>query len=205
MNRMTALATPPTSDRPERRFTVDEYLRMVAAGILTDRDKVELIEGRIVEKMPRNPPHEATLQRVFSLLMKLCPPEWLVRVQSTLRCARSAPEPDVMVLRGPVDRYDQAHPTSEDALLVVEIADSSLRDDRHAKVALYAGAGIANYWIVNLVDRRVEVYTDPTGPDHFPSYRSRQDFAEGDTVSLQFPSGARADLPVKDMLSAKKR
>ena len=202
---MTALATPPTSDRPERRFSVDEYLRMVAAGILTDHDKVELIEGRIVEKMPRNPLHEATLQRVFSLLMKLCPPEWMVRVQSTIRCARSAPEPDVMLLRGPVDRYDQAHPAAADALLVVEIADSSLRDDRHAKVALYGGAGIPVYWIVNLVDRRVEVYTDPTGPDHFPTYRARRDFGESDAVPLQFPEGAKVELPVKELLSAKKR
>jgi Uma2 family endonuclease len=147
---MTALATPPAFDRPERRFSVDEYLRMVSVGILTDRDKVELLEGRIVEKMPPNPPHEATLQRVFSLLLKLCPPDWMVRAQSTLRCATSAPEPDVMMLRGPIDRYDQAHPGAADALLVVEIADSSLRDDRHAKAALYAGAAIAVYWLINL-------------------------------------------------------
>ena len=176
---------------------------MVSAGILTDRDKVELIEGRIVEKMPRNPPHEATLQRVFSLLMKVCPPEWMVRVQASIRCRHSVPEPDAMILRGPIDRYDAAHPSADDALLVVEIADSSLRDDRHAKVALYGGAGIAVYWIVNLVDRRIEVYTDPTGPDRFPAYRSRQDFAESGVVALQFPGGPKVELAVKDMLSGK--
>jgi Uma2 family endonuclease len=202
---MTSLTIPTTSDRPERRFSPEEYLRMIAAGILTDHDKVELLEGRIVEKMPRNPPHEATLQRVFSLLMKICPPDWMVRVQASLRCRQSVPEPDAMIVRGPVDRYDQMHPAAEDALLVVEIADTSLRDDRHPKVSLYGGAGIPVYWIVNIVDRRVEVYTNPTGPDHFPTYRSRRDFGELESVELPFPGGPAVQIPVKDLLSTKKR
>jgi Uma2 family endonuclease len=198
---MTALET--SAARPQRRFTVEEYLRIVKTGILTDQDKVELIEGRIVEKTPRNPPHEASLQRVSSQLMKLVPAEWMVRAQATLRLGESAPEPDVSILRGPVDRYDKVHPQGADTLLVVEIADSTLQDDRHWMVRLYAGAGIPTYWIVNLVDRRVEVYSEPTGPDHFPAYRVRRDFQETATVAIAFPDGVTAELSVASMLPAR--
>ncbi len=202
---MMTLAPISMPDRPERLFTVAQYLLMVKHGILTKNDKVELIEGRIVVKKPRNPPHEATLQRVLSLLMKSCPAEWMVRSQATLALAQSAPEPDVMVLRGPIDRYDQMHPKAADTLLVVEISDSTLRDDRHQKASLYADARIPFYWIINLVDRRVEVYSDPTGPDHFPAYRARHDVDENGTVVIPFPDGTKVELPVKDMLSAKLR
>ncbi|HVT83535.1 MAG TPA: Uma2 family endonuclease [Phycisphaerae bacterium] len=203
---MTTLDTPPAEyKRREHRFTVDEYLRMVGTGILTDRDKVELIDGRIVDKMPRNPPHEASLHRVFSLLMRVCPPEWTVRVQSTLRCKESAPEPDVMVLRGPVERYDEAHPVPSDLLLVVEIADSSLREDRRAKVALYGGDMVAAYWIVNLVDRCVEVYSEPAGRGNVPAYRQRKEFGENDSLTLSFPGADDVRIAVTDLLTARKR
>src|SRR4051794_40042160 len=98
---MTTMASPPIPPRPERLFSVDEYLRMISAGILTKRDKVELIEGRIIEKMPTDPPHEAALQRIHELLRNACRSEWMVRAESTLRLEKSAPVPDAMVIRGP--------------------------------------------------------------------------------------------------------
>ncbi len=111
---------------------------MVTAGILTKRDKVELIEGRIVEKMPIDPPHVAALERVCDLLRKACGPDWLVRVDAPLPLQDSAPQPDAMVIPGPQDRYDDRHPSPEDVLLVIEVSHSTLREDRNEMARLYA-------------------------------------------------------------------
>jgi Uma2 family endonuclease len=196
---MTTLLRLPIPERPERRFTVQEYLRMIDAGILTKRDKVELIEGRIVEKMPTNAPHEAALQRVLELLQRNCPANWMVRAEATVQFDSSAPEPDVMVIRGPIDRYDFEHPRARDVLLIIEVSDSTLRADRGEMAQIYAGASIPFYWIVNLRDRRLEVHSNPTGRHEFPAYRVRQDVSDQDTVSLPFPEGPAVVLKVGDM------
>lgn len=202
---MTTLARPPISIRPERLFTVQEYLRMVQAGIITERDRVELLNGRIIEKMAGNPPHDSALHRVMTLLMQALPDRYVVRSQSALQIppSLSVPEPDIAVVRGPFNRFDAQHPSAADAVLVVEISDSTLSDDRGDKLGAYASGGVAIYWIVNLVDRRVEVYSDPTGPDNFPSYRMRHDVPEGRHVSLEFADGTAAKFAVSDMLPRK--
>jgi Uma2 family endonuclease len=200
---MTTLVPSSLACRPERLFTVDEYFRMVEAGILTKNDKVELIEGRIVEKMPGNPPHEAALQRIHELLLRACAAQWMVRVEAPLRLNGSAPEPDAMVIRGPINRYDRQHPQSTDALLVVEVSDTTLRADRQDKIPLYAGAAIPTYWIVNLLERRIERYYNPTGPEDLPTYKSRDDFSESDSISLEFPEGNTATFRVADMLPSR--
>lgn len=201
---MTTLAQPPMPPRPERLFTAAEYLRMVQTGILTDSDKVELINGRIIEKMARNPPHDAALQRLMNALMRKLSDAYSIRSQMalTLPSSASVPEPDLTVVRGPDSRYDAAHPGPADALLVVEISDSTLRDDRGEKLASYAGGGVSLYWIVNLVDRRVEIYSDPTGPDHFPTFRRRDDIQEQDTIALRLSAGETLEFKVKDLLPA---
>ena len=201
---MTVFSPTAIIRRPERRFSVAEYLRMVSEGILTKNDRVELIEGRIVEKMATDPPHEATLYRIHDLLKKLCPPEWLIMVESTLQLDTSAPEPDAYVVRGPIDRYDDRHPQPSDALLVIEISDTTVRDDRHEKGKLYAASRVSTYWIVNLESRRIEIYSDPTGPDAFPAYRHRVDVEGDGTVSLEFPEGQRIQVAVRDILPKSK-
>jgi len=197
---MTTLTQTPPAGRPEHRFTVEEYLRMVEVGILTKNDKVELIAGRIVEKMPGNPPHEAALHRLHELLANVCKPEWSVRVESLIKLSDSAPEPDLMVIRGPIDRYDFELPRSQDACIVVEVSDTTLRDDRQEKLSVYAAARIPIYWIVNLIDRRLERYSEPTGPEQLPTYKTRQDFAESESISLQIPDRPATTLRVSEML-----
>lgn len=199
---MTTLSNTPSSHRPERRFSVDEYLRMVSAGILTKRDHVELINGRIVEKMPTDPPHVLALELVAEVLRKACPKEWIVRLDAPLQLEHSAPEPDAMVIRAPREQYAERHPRASDVLVIVEVADSTLVEDRTDMSELYAEAGIPLYWILNLRNRRLEVHSEPSGPDAFPTYRHKADIEETGMVTLQFPEGSR-DFLVADMLPSK--
>lgn len=196
---MTALAQPFSYSPPERRFSVDEYLRMVQCGILTERDDVELLEGRVITKMSRNPPHDSALYRVQSLLLRLLLPAYLVRVQSAIRLVDSVPEPDLSVVRGPVDRYDQEHPLASDVLLVVEVSDTTLAHDREEKGRAYARSSVPRYWIVNLLNRRVEEYADPTGEDDAPMYRVRRDLREGDGIELAIANERPIRLNVAEL------
>jgi Uma2 family endonuclease len=195
---MTTLAPPPISPRPERLFTVDEYLRMVETGILTKRDRVELIEGRIVEKMPTDPPHVLALELLSELLRNASPPAWIVRLEAPLHLKNSLPQPDIMVIRGPREQYAQRHPVAQDVLLVVEISDSTLREDRTEMACLYAAARVPFYWILNLKNRRLEVHSDPSGPDSAPTYRRKLDIPEDGTVRLAYPEGTK-DFPASAM------
>jgi Uma2 family endonuclease len=112
------------------------------------------------------------------------PSGWRLRNQSAIRTTDSVPEPDLAVVRGAARDYAQRHPGPADTAMVVEISDTSLRDDRKLKARIYARAGIAVYWIVNLVDSRIEVHTKPTGPDPAPSYRERAEYCDGDLVPV---------------------
>jgi Uma2 family endonuclease len=184
---------------PVRRFTVDEYHRMMQAGILTENDPVELLEGWIVPKMPHNPPHDAVLDQAQEYLRQSIPPGWRVRVQSAITTPDSEPEPDIVIAPGPASRYRIQHPRPADITLVAEVSDSTLSQDRGLKATLYARAGIAVYWIINLVDTQVEVYTDPTGPDTAPRYRQHQDYHPGDSVPLTIGSKT-VSIAVADLL-----
>jgi hypothetical protein len=183
-----------------RPFTVDEYHRMIQAGILTEDDPVELLEGWIALKMPRNPPHDITLQLGEEALRPRLPAGWCVRVQCAITTADSEPEPDIVVASGPIRRYVNHHPTPQEIALLIEASDTTLTRDRQDKGRLYARAGIVCYWIINLVDRQVEVYTDPTGPGPSPSYRQRQIYGVGDSVPLVIGGQQVARIPVTDLL-----
>ncbi len=183
-----------------RPFTVDEYHRLIEAGVLTEADPVELLEGWIVYKMTRNPPHDVALGLTGDALAARLPAGWHVREQSAVTTADSEPEPDLAVTRGVRRDYAARHPGPADLALVVEVAESSLDDDRDDKWRIYARAGIPVYWIVNVVDRRVEVYTDPTGPDPAPGYRRRDDYGPGQAVPFALPGQPPAAIPVVDLL-----
>jgi Uma2 family endonuclease len=141
--------------------------------------------------MPTDPPHVLALELISDLLRNACTSAWIVRLDAPLNLETSAPEPDAMIIRGPREQYAQRHPTSEDVLLVVEISDSTLREDRSEMARLYAGSRIPFYWILNLRNRRLEVHSDPSGPDAVPTYRRKLDIEEQGVVSLAFPEGAR--------------
>src|SRR5437762_12339480 len=184
MSTGTLLGGNPPPPFPVRRFTVDEYHRMIQTGILTEDDRVELLEGWIVPKMPHNPPHDSVLDQSQETLRSVLPPGWRLRIQSAITTPDSEPEPDIAIVQGPANRYRTRHPEPLDIAMLAEVSDSTLANDRGLKAQLYARAGIAVYWIINLVDNQVEVYTDPTGPDPAPRYRQRQDYRAGDTITL---------------------
>lgn len=179
-----------------RRFTVEEYHRLTEIGILTEDDNLELIDGYLVLKMARNPPHDGTLHRLLKWLTRSLPAGWDLRIQAALTLSESEPEPDLAVVAESPDGYTSRHPTAGDAALVVEVSDSTLAGDRADKGRIYARDGIGCYWIVNLVDRQVEVYTGPT-----PSgYAHRQDCRETDRLSLHLAGAVVASAAVSTFL-----
>jgi Uma2 family endonuclease len=145
---------------PVRRFTVDEYMRLGDAGILTEDDRVELLEGFIVQKMPRIPRHDATIDILGGLLHRLLPAGWYARDQKVLLTSDSAPEPDMAIVLGEPRDYWKKHPTGKDAVLVIEVSESSLDRDRR-KQRIYARAGIRQYWILDLSANQIEMYAEP--------------------------------------------
>jgi Uma2 family endonuclease len=190
---------PVTIRRPLYRLTVEQYLRMTEAGILGVRDRVELIEGLLVQKMTRNPPHDATLSRITRRLARLLPEEWVLRIQSAVTMRRSAPEPDVTIARGPERRYANRHPSARDILLLIEVAESSLLEDRTTQATIYADARIPEYWIVNIVHNQIEVYTDPRG-GQAPAYRHRRDYGPDEEIPLILKGQEITRLRARDLL-----
>jgi Uma2 family endonuclease len=166
------------------RFSVREYHEMIRAGILDEDAPVELLDGWLVTKMMKNPPHSAATDLVRYALERIVPKGWYVRSQDAITLAQSEPEPDAAVVRGDRRTYVDRHPGPEDVALVVEVADASLHRDRTSKKRLYAQAGIPVYWIVDLVERRVEVYTDPSGATDQPDYREHRTFGKSEEVPL---------------------
>ncbi len=180
MSTMTAIqptpAPEPVASLSLYRFTVHEYERM--AQVLDD-PRVELIDGYVVNKMAKKPPHIWSVGRVFKALDVLPADRWTCRKEDPVRIPDfDEPEPDIAVVRGPEDLYQDRLPEAKDLALVVEVADSSLERDRGGKRNAYARARVPIYWIVNLVERQIEVYTQP-GPS---GYASRIDFVAGDEV-----------------------
>jgi Putative restriction endonuclease len=199
-----ATSLPPTSpfEPPKhllKRFTVEEYHRMIRAGALDEEDRFELLEGWVVYKVTKNPLHDATVDRVQEVLRDRLP-GYRIRVQSAITTADSEPEPDVVAAIGPASRYNDHHPGPPEIVLVVEVADSSLPRDR-AKRTIYARARISVYWIVNLPEHVVEVYTDPTGPDLNPVYRGTQQFVLNDAVPLSVGGQPLPPIPVNDIFT----
>lgn len=191
---------PPQPAIALRRFSVDEYHQMIRAGILAEDEPVELLEGWIVTKMPRNPPHDGTIHVASQVLTAVLVAGWEVRSQSAIAIADSEPEPDLAVVRGRARDYMDHHPGVGEIGMLIEVADRSLEHDRTVKVRIYARAGIALYWIINLRDRKLEVYADPSGPDAEPAYRTRQDFGETDLVPVTLDGRLITRIPVKDLL-----
>jgi len=145
-----------------RRFTVDEYHRMGEAGILREDDRVELIDGEIVEMTPIGSRDAAAVTRLNQSFVRALGEKAMVSVRNPLPVPpRSEPQPDVMLLRPRPDFYSRAHPGPQDVWLVVEVADTQLTFDRAVKVPLYAGARIQEVWVVNLPGQSVEVYRHP--------------------------------------------
>jgi Uma2 family endonuclease len=183
-----------------KRFSVAEYHRLIEAGVLTEDDNLELLEGYLIQKKPHTPPHDAAIQKENRKWLRILPPEWDFRVQCASTLPESEPEPDIAIVRGDAKAYLTRHPTAADIGLVVEVSDSTLPGDRDDKGRIYARAGIPCYWIVNVNDRWIEVYTSPSGPVADPKFSLRVDHRPGDNISLILGDNAPILVAVQDML-----
>src|SRR5262249_30781256 len=152
----------------------------------------------LVLKMGKNPPHECDIDLSSDLLNAHKPPGWIVRVQEAVTLDQSEPEPDLVLARGHRRSYASHHPGLPDIGLVVEVADSTLASDRADRGQIYGRAGIVCYWIVNLRDRQIEVYTSPSGPAGPPGYAHRQDYQIGDVVPFVLDGVLIASIPVQE-------
>lgn len=175
-------------------WTRERYDRAVDAGILTPGDRVELLDGLIVAKMSQNRPHRISVIVAAEALRSAFSPGAHVQEEKPIALSDlSEPEPDIAVVKGSPRDYDP-HPDPEALLLVVEVADSSLFTDRLRKAGMYADAGVAEFWLVNLRDRTLEVYRDPAGG----AYRSKATYDPSASVSpVNAPD---ASIPVSDLL-----
>jgi Uma2 family endonuclease len=151
------------------RVSVERYHQLIRQGFFAENEQCELLEGVIVEKMTKHPQHAYATRKCYALLSKLLPANWHLTNQDPITLVNSEPEPDIAVVRGTLENYATRHPGAGDVALVIEVADSSLPTDRY-KAGIYAAAGIPVYWIVNLVERLVEVYSTPVHVDGTWSY-----------------------------------
>jgi Uma2 family endonuclease len=184
----TQFASPPVY-----RISVDEYERM--AGLLDD-DRVELIDGFLVKKMGKNPPHVWSTDAIAEVLKTKSPGYWCRKEDPVRIPDFDEPEPDVSVVRGSRDDYRDRIPAAMDVALLVEVSDTTLDRDQGPKWDAYAKGRIPMYWIVNLVDRQVEVYTEP-GPDGYAISRT---FVPGQMIPVVLDGVEVGQIAAADIL-----
>lgn len=178
------------------KFSVKQYHEMINAGILGEDDPVELLEGVLVTKMAKNPQHSLVTNLLREALARLISQGWYVNTQEPITFADSEPEPDVAVIQGALRQYADRHPGAEETALVIEVADSSLSRDRGQKKRIYARAGIPVYWIVNLIERKIEVYSEPSELD----YQRRQDFESDEEITVVIEGRELGRIAVSELL-----
>jgi Uma2 family endonuclease len=168
-----------------RKFTVEQYHKMVESGILTENDRVELIGGEIIEMSPIGTKHAACVNRLVNLLINLLGKRIILAAQNPVALNdNSEPQPDVALLKPRDDFYATAHPQPQDIFLLIEVADSTVIYDRQEKIPLYAQANIEEVWLIDINEQIVEVYQQPTAT----GYQHIQEFTSAQTLSIKaFP------------------
>lgn len=180
-----------------RQFSVADYHQMIESDILTADDRVELLEGWIVKRLPYKPPRASSLSRTMRRLGRILPDNWSMHVQGPITLSDSEPEPDITLSRGEEEVYDTRHPEPADIGVLIEVGDSSVLDDRRYKGELYAKEKIAEFWLINLVDRKIEVCTKPRGG----RYHKKIEYADKETVPLVLDGERVAHIPVSELMA----
>jgi Uma2 family endonuclease len=180
-----------------KRLSVAQYEQMIANGILPETNRFELIEGRIVEKDVKGPSHPTTVRRTMRAVERLLPAGWHVRKEDPVRIPkrRSEPEPDLAVVRGDDDAYEEDHPGPGDIALVVEVTRTTAATDR-ALARTYGGGGTPHYWIINIRRRQLEVYSNPVGG----AYPAPTILGETESVDLILDGQVVGRIAVADLL-----
>jgi Uma2 family endonuclease len=198
------LATPTAELAPTSssfwRISVDRYHEMIQKGLLTTNDRLELLEGFLIEKMTVNPPHAFATATISEVFARLLTDGRFVNSQQPITMQDSEPEPDVFIVRGKRRDFVQSHPAPKDVALLVEVSDATLQQDQTWKKRIYARAGIPVYWIVNLPERQIEVYTEPLSASSSPTYRHLAIYREEDEIPLVVDGVETAVIPVRDLL-----
>jgi Uma2 family endonuclease len=197
---LTAGATPFPIGPVPHRFTVERYHEMIEKGILTTNDRVELIEGHILEISPIGGPHGYTVEELYDVCKAMLPPGWKVSSQRPVTLPGSEPQPDLSIVRGTSADYRNRHATPSEIALLIEVADSSLATDRLLKSRVYATAGVPEYWIVNLPERQIEVYRNPRQDRAGANYESRQVFSASENVPLALGGEGVGEIAVQKIL-----
>jgi Uma2 family endonuclease len=182
------------------RWRVDQYEALVTQGVFKTSERIELLEGHVILKGAVGPAHDFAVTAVCRRLNRLVPAGWVARFQQAVRLSESKPEPDASVARGDERDYATRQPGPADLGLVVEVSDSSLDRDQRDKTRIYARDRVPVYWVVNLIDRRVEVYTDPNGPGDDPRYHTLNVFAAGAAVPVVLDGATVDTIPVDELL-----
>ena len=188
------------TSEPVFRLTVDQYHELIRSGKLGEDDPVELLEGILVFKIAKNTRHTTATNLARREVEQRLPQGWHYIVQDPITLSDGEPEPDGAVVRGRIEDYAAAHPGPADVELVIEVADTSLARDRGMKLRSYARAGIAAYWIINLIERQVEAYTDPDRTSDEPGYRRREVFAAGAAVPFLVDGALVGEVPAAELL-----
>jgi len=186
---------------PIRRFSVEEYHRMGEVGILSEDERVELIDGRILKMSPIGSQHAAYVS-LLNRQLRAVEETAIVRIQDPIILDdETEPQPDIAVVKFKANSYADSHPRSEDVLLLIEVADTSLEEDRGIKLPRYAASGILEVWIVNLIENIVEVYREPlTLANGIGGYCRRMDFRAGEFLSPEaFPDLEIEILKLNDL------
>jgi Uma2 family endonuclease len=173
---------------------------MIEADVLVEDDRVELLEGWIVPQMVHSPQHDATIELIDDVLRSKLPAGWRLRIQSATTTSDSEPEPDLAVVRGSARERLTKHPGPSDVTFVIEVAQTSLNRDRTLKKAIYAKAAIPIYWIVNLIDRQIEVFSDPKVSRGIATFSKSKRYRSGETVPLVVAGKEMGRIAVGDLL-----
>lgn len=180
---------------PKRLFTVAEYYRMAQAGIFSEDDRTELLEGEIFEMSPISSRHASCVSRLNHLLQSRLQGRAIVSVQNPVRLSEySEPQPDLAVLKFRADFYSAEHPKPEDVLLLIEVCETSGEFDRRFKLPLYAKSGIPEVWLVDLTQEQIEVYRAPSAQ----GYSFSQALGRGQTLTAQL---VPVELAVTEIVS----
>jgi Uma2 family endonuclease len=183
-----------TARRVPHRFTVPQYEKMIDVGILNENDRVELIRGELVAKMPIGDSHIACVDRLTVRMIRAVGDDAIVSIQNPIRLPDSEPEPDLVLKRPRDDYYASGKPGPGDILLLIEVSDSTLDYDREVKGPLYAENGIVEYWIVILEDRCLEIHRQPRPEGTYADVRTLRPGDTADVAALPGVSVAVADL-----------
>ena len=186
------------------RINTKVYQRIVASGAFGDKSRVFLWKGLLVEKvsdMTKGRPHVFAHTKLSRILSGLVPVDYFVEQDQPLDLGiDSVPEPDLKVVRGREEDYRDHDPSAREVPLVVEVADSSLSDDTGEMLREYARGGIAIYWVVNIPNQRIDVYSRPAGPAERPRFESCQSFGPEDEVPVILDGREVGKIAVKDVL-----